>query len=195
MQSIEARIPDVSTAQVLPVISDFADLLELPLETRADSLTLRLTGGQIALRDSLGGIDLRLEAESARRLYRLQQMVLTRFDGLDPVPHLDWERVDVGALPPGQAASSLSQGARLLPGMRRDILSCPRRSGPAYLTISVAANFLGILIPVLWMVWRMDPMYQIMIMVPLSVSLLLALLPRFKGMMVTWQWPKRMHGF
>lgn len=67
--------------------------------------------------------------------------------------------------------------------------------GPAYLTISVVANFLGILIPVLWMVWRMDPMSQLMIMVPLSVSLLLALLPRFKGMMVTWQWPKRMHGF
>lgn len=130
MQSIEARIPDVSTAQVLPVISDFADLLELPLETRADSLTLRLTGGQIALRDSLGGIDLRLEAESARRLYRLQQMVLTRFDGLDPVPHLDWERVEVGALPPGHAASSLSQGARLLSGMRRDILSCSRRRWP-----------------------------------------------------------------
>lgn len=67
--------------------------------------------------------------------------------------------------------------------------------GPAYLTVSVVSHLLGILIPALWMAWRMDPVILILILVPVTVGLSLFLLPRFKGMIVGWQWAKRMHGF
>lgn len=67
--------------------------------------------------------------------------------------------------------------------------------GPAYLTVSVVCHLVGILIPVLWGVWRMDPVNQLLILFPLTIALSLFLLPRFKGLFVSWQWAKRMHGF
>lgn len=68
-------------------------------------------------------------------------------------------------------------------------------NGPAFLTMFVLANSLGVLTPMLWIVWRMDPMYQLMIVIPLAAALSLLLLPRSKGLIVGWQWAKRMHGF
>lgn len=67
--------------------------------------------------------------------------------------------------------------------------------GPAYLTVTVVSNMLGIMIPVLWGFWRMDPVNQLLILLPLTLLVSLFLLPRFKGMIVGWQWAKRMHGF
>ena len=67
--------------------------------------------------------------------------------------------------------------------------------GPAYLTVTVVSNMLGIMIPVLWGFWRMDPVNQLLILLPLTLLMSLFLLPRFKGMIVGWQWAKRMHGF
>lgn len=67
--------------------------------------------------------------------------------------------------------------------------------GPAYLTVSVVSNVLGVLIAVMWSVWRMEPVNQLLILIPLTIALSLFLLPRFKGLFVAWQWAKRMHGF
>ena len=43
--------------------------------------------------------------------------------------------------------------------------------------------------------YRPDPMVLIAIFTIASVALSLYLLPRFKGMIVAFQWAKRMHGF
>lgn len=68
-------------------------------------------------------------------------------------------------------------------------------NGPAFLTVFVVANVLGALTPMLWIIWHMNPVYQFIIVIPLAIALSLLLLPRFKGMIVGWQWAKRMHGF
>ena len=81
------------------------------------------------------------------------------------------------------------------PECGEDLSHARADDGPAYLTITVVSNMLGILIPVLWGVWRMDPVNQLLILLPFTLVLSLVLLPRFKGMFVGWQWAKRMHGF
>lgn len=67
--------------------------------------------------------------------------------------------------------------------------------GPAYLTILVVCHIVGFAIHILYGTWRMDPLPMALLVTALAVGLSLALLPRFKGMLVAWQWAKRMHGF
>lgn len=67
--------------------------------------------------------------------------------------------------------------------------------GPAYLTILVVAHILGLAMHVAWSVFRPEPWVMATVFTAGSVALCLALLPRFKGMIVAIQWSRRMHGF
>lgn len=67
--------------------------------------------------------------------------------------------------------------------------------GPAYLTILVVGHLLGPLMLAAFVAYRPTPMTLITIFGIGSLALTLALLPRFKGMIVAIQWSRRMHGF
>ncbi len=67
--------------------------------------------------------------------------------------------------------------------------------GPAYLTILIVGH---ISIPMLgwaFVEFRPEPWVLIVSFSIFSIALSLFLLPRFKGMIVGFQWAKRMHGF
>lgn len=119
MQTISAQIHDVTPAQVLPTFTEFAKLLDLELEAAEDRLSLSVSGGSIGMQAAEGGLALRLEAENERRLYLLQQMVMNRLDRLDPVPRLDWERVDTGALPPNLTIATVHAVTKISPNFVR----------------------------------------------------------------------------
>lgn len=67
--------------------------------------------------------------------------------------------------------------------------------GPAYLTILVVGHLMAPLLGVTYVVYRPDPMVLSAVFGIGTVAASLWLLPRFKGMMVGFQWAKRMHGF
>jgi uncharacterized protein (DUF983 family) len=67
--------------------------------------------------------------------------------------------------------------------------------GPAYLTILVVGHLMAPLLGAAFMIYRPDPMVLSAVFGIGTVALSLWLLPRFKGMMVGFQWAKRMHGF
>ncbi|MFC4667138.1 SIP domain-containing protein [Seohaeicola nanhaiensis] len=119
MQMIHAQIHDVTPAEVLPTFTEFAEILEIDLERDDDGLALSVSGGRIGMRAAPGGLALRLEADTDRRLYLLQQMVMNRLDRLTPVPRLDWERVDAGALPPNLSIATVEDMRRISPNFTR----------------------------------------------------------------------------
>ena len=67
--------------------------------------------------------------------------------------------------------------------------------GPAYLTILIVGEALAPLM--LWVMFTFEPQPLVLatLFVVGSVALSLFLLPRMKGIMVAFQWAKRMHGF
>ncbi|CUK19612.1 hypothetical protein RUE5091_04405 [Ruegeria denitrificans] len=67
--------------------------------------------------------------------------------------------------------------------------------GPAYLTILLVGHLLGFGLHISWVAWRPDPWVLAIGMSIVSVGLALFLLPRMKGMIVGYQWAKRLHGF
>ena len=67
--------------------------------------------------------------------------------------------------------------------------------GPAYLTILLVGHLLGFVLHFVYTTWRPDPLTLALIMTVVTVSGALALLPRMKGLVVAYQWAKRMHGF
>ncbi|WP_417257050.1 DUF983 domain-containing protein [Celeribacter halophilus] len=67
--------------------------------------------------------------------------------------------------------------------------------GPAYLTILVVGHLMAPLLGWVFVEFRPDPLTLIAIFATGTVALSLYLLPRFKGMIVAFQWAKRMHGF
>ncbi|GKY88600.1 DUF983 domain-containing protein [Sinisalibacter aestuarii] len=67
--------------------------------------------------------------------------------------------------------------------------------GPAYLTILVVGHLMAPLLGAAYMIYRPDPMVLAAAFSIGTVAASLWLLPRFKGMMVGFQWAKRMHGF
>lgn len=67
--------------------------------------------------------------------------------------------------------------------------------GPAYLTILVVGHLMAPLLGAAYMMYRPDPMVLSAVFGIGTVTASLWLLPRFKGMMVGFQWAKRMHGF
>ncbi|MEE9388848.1 MAG: DUF983 domain-containing protein [Paracoccaceae bacterium] len=67
--------------------------------------------------------------------------------------------------------------------------------GPAYLTILIVGHIMAPLILWSFTKFRPDPMVLATIFTIGCVALSLYLLPRLKGVIVAFQWAKRMHGF
>lgn len=67
--------------------------------------------------------------------------------------------------------------------------------GPAYLTILIVGHLMAPLILWAFTSFRPDPMLLATGFSIGCVALSLWLLPRLKGMIVGFQWAKRMHGF
>ena len=67
--------------------------------------------------------------------------------------------------------------------------------GPAYLTILVVGHILGFALHIIYVQLRPDPWTLAILMSVITVGASLFLLPRMKGLVVAYQWAKRMHGF
>ena len=67
--------------------------------------------------------------------------------------------------------------------------------GPAYLTILLVGHLIGFGLHIAWVAWRPEPWMLAVGMSVAAVALSLFLLPRMKGMIVAYQWVKRLHGF
>lgn len=67
--------------------------------------------------------------------------------------------------------------------------------GPAYLTILIVGHLMAPLIIAFYTAFRPDPLVMASIFTAGTVALSLYLLPRLKGMVIAFQWAKRMHGF
>lgn len=67
--------------------------------------------------------------------------------------------------------------------------------GPAYLTILIVGHLMAPLILIVFTQYRPEPLVLASLFSVGCVALSLYLLPRLKGLMVAFQWAKRMHGF
>ena len=67
--------------------------------------------------------------------------------------------------------------------------------GPAYLTILIVGHFMAVFIHIVFTTWRPDPLLMASLFSVVCVGMALYLLPRFKGVIVSIQWARRMHGF
>lgn len=67
--------------------------------------------------------------------------------------------------------------------------------GPAYLTILLVGHIMGFALHIVWVTWRPEPWVLALSMSLVAVVGSLFLLPRMKGLVVAYQWAKRMHGF
>lgn len=67
--------------------------------------------------------------------------------------------------------------------------------GPAYLTMLVTLKTVTPLMVAAMFLWDLHPVVLFGVFSVLLVALSLFLLPRFKGMIVAFQWARRMHGF
>lgn len=67
--------------------------------------------------------------------------------------------------------------------------------GPAYLTILIVGHLMAPIIMWAFIEFRPDPLILATVFSIGTVALSLYLLPRLKGMIVAFQWAKRMHGF
>lgn len=67
--------------------------------------------------------------------------------------------------------------------------------GPAYLTMLVTLKTVTPLMVVTMFHFDLHPLIMFALFSALLVAVSLFLLPRFKGMIVAFQWARRMHGF
>ena len=67
--------------------------------------------------------------------------------------------------------------------------------GPAYLTILIVGHLMAPLLHIVFTTWRPEPLTLFTIFSVGCVGLSLYLLPRLKGMVVAFQWARRMGGF
>ncbi len=127
-------------------------------------------------------------------------------DDLDPAPPQKAERALGPALRRGWRLRCPNCGSGpMLKGYLKVRDACPAcgealhhqraDDGPAYLTILVVGHLLAPLMLWVYPTFRPEPLVLAAIFVTASVALSLFLLPRMKGIMVAFQWAKRMHGF
>ena len=81
------------------------------------------------------------------------------------------------------------------PVCREDLSHNRADDGPAYLTILIVGHVLAPLLHFVFVTWRPEPLIMFTIFAVGCVALSLYLLPRLKGVVVAYQWAKRMHGF
>ncbi|TDL79683.1 DUF983 domain-containing protein [Palleronia sediminis] len=67
--------------------------------------------------------------------------------------------------------------------------------GPAYVTILIVGHLMAPFLHIVFVRFRPEPIVLATIFCIGCVGLSLYLLPRIKGMMVGFQWARRMHGF
>ena len=67
--------------------------------------------------------------------------------------------------------------------------------GPAYMTILIVGHIMAPLIIWAFSTFRPDPLVLASVFTVGCTALSLYLLPRLKGMIIAFQWAKRMHGF
>ena len=73
----------------------------------------------------------------------------------------------------------------------------PQRAddGPAYLTILIVGHIMGFVLHFVYATFRPEPLTLALVLSTVAVASTLFLLPRMKGLVVAYQWAKRMHGF
>lgn len=76
-----------------------------------------------------------------------------------------------------------------------DLSAARADDGPAYLTILVVGHIAIMLMHVVFVHFRPEPMVLFSLFAFIAISLSLYLLPRFKGAIIGYQWSKRMFGF
>lgn len=81
------------------------------------------------------------------------------------------------------------------PACGEDLSHARADDGPAYLSILVTAKVMGTLQLVTYEAWQPEPWVMAVTFSIGVTAMALALLPRFKGMIVAIQWAKRMNGF
>ena len=81
------------------------------------------------------------------------------------------------------------------PSCGEDLSHARADDGPAYLSILVTAKIMGTLQLLVYELWQPAPWLLATTFAIGVVIMALALLPRFKGMIVGIQWAKRMNGF
>ncbi len=67
--------------------------------------------------------------------------------------------------------------------------------GPAYLTILVICHIMGFALHFAWVTWRPEPLTLFLVLAVVTTTSALLLLPRMKGLVIAYQWAKRLHGF
>ncbi len=67
--------------------------------------------------------------------------------------------------------------------------------GPAYLTILIVGHLMAPAFLWTFTTYRPEPMVLFTVFAVGCIALSLYLLPRLKGIIVAWQWSRRMHGF
>ncbi|MFY0679382.1 MAG: DUF983 domain-containing protein [Thalassovita sp.] len=67
--------------------------------------------------------------------------------------------------------------------------------GPAYLTILFVGHLMGPLLLTVFETWRPEPWVLLSIFSVGSVGLSLYLLPRLKGVIISYQWARQLYGF
>jgi uncharacterized protein (DUF983 family) len=78
---------------------------------------------------------------------------------------------------------------------RQDLTHASADDGPAYLTILIVGHLMAPSLHFVFVKFRPEPLILFTIFAVGCVALSLYLLPRFKGMIVAYQWAKRMFGF
>ena len=76
-----------------------------------------------------------------------------------------------------------------------DLTRARADDAPAYLTILLVGHLMAPMMHWIFVSFRPEPMVLATIFCTVCVGLSLYLLPRIKGMVVGFQWAKRMHGF
>lgn len=67
--------------------------------------------------------------------------------------------------------------------------------GPAYLTMLLVGHIAGFALHLSWVLWRPEPLSLFLGIGTLSAVIAAILLPRMKGLIISYQYAKHLHGF
>ncbi len=76
-----------------------------------------------------------------------------------------------------------------------DLSKARADDGPAYLTILIVGHLMAPIMHVVYFQWQPAPMITFTVFSLGCVISSLLLLPRMKGMVIAYQWARKMHGF
>lgn len=67
--------------------------------------------------------------------------------------------------------------------------------GPAYVTILIVGHVMALALTLMWEFWRPSPLFMALSVSAVTIVCALLMLPRVKGLIIGYQWAKRMYGF